>query len=293
MVVHAQNETADDLVNAVNALRALQGLELYQIDPDLMTYAQIHSNYQATIQTSTHLHSDGNLPQEIGLEENVAVGDIGVVTIAVVVYEIWADYGHRNILVGYSTGQIGAGVAFSDNGLVYYTVDVRTGDPNQKVTPVADASEPIVALVTEIPSNDGSITHKVENGQTLWSIAELYGVTVDEILRLNGITDQDAIINIGQKLLIRAAQVTATSTPPEVTATVSGGLGADQTVFPTARENLSETATPVQSKTTVPSTTETEQDNKNKLSGWIVLYSIGFFGTLVTALIELIKTNRR
>ena len=296
-VVFAQDETGVDLVNAVNALRALQGLEPYQVDPDLMAYAQQHSDYQATIQTSTHLHSDGSLSQSIGLQENVAAGDIGIVTAAVVVYQIWVDFGHRNILVGYSTGEIGGGVAFADNGLVYYTVNVRIGDPVESVTALAETSAvglsaPIVALETGIPSNDGSITHTVADGQTLWSIAELYGVTIDEILRLNGIVDQNAIY-IGQKILIREAQVTSTAVPPEVTPTGLDVSEVDPRIFPTAIERPVETVTPALLNTAVPPETDANGGDGKKLSGWIVLYSIGFLGILVTAIAELVKTNRR
>lgn len=45
------------------------------------------------------------------------------------------------------------------------------------------------------------IRHRVEAGQTLWKISKLYAVDIDDILRLNHISE-DSTIEIGQILLI-------------------------------------------------------------------------------------------
>ena len=45
------------------------------------------------------------------------------------------------------------------------------------------------------------VHHRVEAGQTLWKISKLYGVDIDDILRLNHISESSAI-EIGQVLLI-------------------------------------------------------------------------------------------
>jgi murein DD-endopeptidase MepM/ murein hydrolase activator NlpD len=45
------------------------------------------------------------------------------------------------------------------------------------------------------------IHHRVEAGQTLWKISKLYGVDIDDIIRLNHISEE-ANIEIGQVLLI-------------------------------------------------------------------------------------------
>ena len=123
----AQGEAGYDLVAAVNALRASYGLEPYTIDPWIMDYAQQHSQYQADTQTSTHTHSDGKNSLNVGLRENVAGGDFGYVTVAAVVYQIWVDWGHLNTMIGYASGEVGAGVAVGDNNTTYYTLNVRPG----------------------------------------------------------------------------------------------------------------------------------------------------------------------
>jgi LysM repeat protein len=207
----AQSETPNDLVNAVNELRAAHGLEPYRIDPWLMAYAQEHSEYQASIQTGTHIHSDGTRPQDIGLQENVAGGTVGFMTVAEVVNVGWvSDWGHRHTMLGYSTGEIGTGIARSENGLVYYTLDVRPGEEVDATTPQPGAPDPFVPLETSTPGENGSIIHTVSAGETLWGIAQSYGVTVDDIRRLNGMAADDTFIYVGQKLLIRTTQ---TGTP--------------------------------------------------------------------------------
>jgi len=219
-VSSAQSETPDDLVSAVNNLRALYGLAPYQIDPELMEYAQEHSEYQASIETGTHTHSDGTLSQDIGLQENVAGGDAGVVTVAIVVNEIWVDWGHRHILIDYPSGEIGAGIALSDNDQVFYTVVIRPGEETEAVTTREGTPVSFVQLRTSTPNPNGSIIHKVNSGESLWGIAELYGVSLEELRGLNNLVGESPIINIGQELLIRPA-LTVTPVHPMVTPSIS------------------------------------------------------------------------
>ena len=122
----AQSESGYDLINTVNALRASLGLAAYTVDPWLMTYAQQHADYINSLNSGTHLHSDGTLPWDSGIQENVAGGTAGYVTAAVVVYQIWVDEGHLKTMTGYPGGEIGAGVAYSaDNDQTYFVIDVR------------------------------------------------------------------------------------------------------------------------------------------------------------------------
>ncbi|MCC6614548.1 MAG: LysM peptidoglycan-binding domain-containing protein [Anaerolineae bacterium] len=57
-------------------------------------------------------------------------------------------------------------------------------------------------VVAQGENDDGSIVHHVQSGDTLDSIAVAYGVTRQDIMALNNITDP-RIIQIGQELIIR------------------------------------------------------------------------------------------
>ncbi len=68
---------------------------------------------------------------------------------------------------------------------------------------------------TSTPRPDGSIVHTVRPGDTLWSIAAAYGVSVDQIRRLNAgsIGPNDTIV-VGQELVISVPSATPTPPPP-------------------------------------------------------------------------------
>jgi LysM repeat protein len=68
------------------------------------------------------------------------------------------------------------------------------------------------AAVTATPRPDGSIVHTVQEGDTLFGLALLYGTTVDEIRALNGL-GSDLLI-IGQTLLIRPPQAAPAAPSP-------------------------------------------------------------------------------
>ncbi len=63
---------------------------------------------------------------------------------------------------------------------------------------------------TALPRPDGAMVHIVTSGDTIFGLALQYGVPMDQILQLNGLT-KDSYIHIGQELVISAPP--ATSTP--------------------------------------------------------------------------------
>ena len=233
----AQDVSAYDVIDGVNALRASYGLAPYQVDGSLMAYSQQHSEYQAAIHTSTHTHKDGSLPWNNGMQENIAAGMPGYITVDFIVYTIWSDEIHMKTMVGYTSGFVGAGVA-TDNDTVYITLDVHPGNYAATVAPLQNTPRsgvaqppstpiPVVPLATMTPRSDGSIFHVVGYGQSLWSIALAYGVKIDQIRAWNNIPAGSTSIYAGQRLLVHLAgpvtptlEVTPSMTPTATPLTI-------------------------------------------------------------------------
>ncbi|MBU2609610.1 MAG: LysM peptidoglycan-binding domain-containing protein, partial [Chloroflexi bacterium] len=94
--------------------------------------------------------------------------------------------------------EIGAGVAVS-GGKGYYVIHcarprgASVSYPPAAYTPGATRlpNIPSVSTGTVIPNTpnpDGSIIHIVQKGDTIYGIAFAYGIPVEELLRLNGLT---------------------------------------------------------------------------------------------------------
>jgi len=296
----AQAETGYDVIAQVNQLRASKGLPPYTIDPWIMAYAQQHTQYQADIQTSTHEHSDGSVSLSVGLQENVAGGTYGYVTAAIVVYEIWQDWGHLNPMIGYQSGEAGAGVAVDTNNMAYYTFNVRpgpaVGSPAASTTgavqaqPVAAALQQptaaFVALTTATPAADGSVTHEVGEGQSMWSIAVSYGVTMTEIQRLNNMAADNTSVYAGQKLVIYPAgsftEPTATSTPePSATST------------PDAAELTASAPTAIPTPIFTPTPLEEEQSLTGGTAGKVVAWIIAAAAGILLLALALVTLRQR
>jgi hypothetical protein len=236
----AQEDAAAELINMINELRASYGLAPYTVDDGLMALAQAHSEYQASIHTSTHEHSDGQVPPQLGVVENVAGGDIDFLNPQTAVYEIWADPVHLRTMVGYAAGSVGAGIA--DDGItVYYTLEVRPADAAAKVpgpsdpvtTPALLTPITFVPLVTVTPRSDGAIVHVVGYGQTLWAIALAYGVQVEQLRAWNNMPEGSSELYADQMLLVRPANLAPPTPTPGAEATRRGSQPAP-TLFPAA-----------------------------------------------------------
>lgn len=88
-----------------------------------------------------------------------------------------------------------------------------TNTPPPPPAVVAPPAAPAAPRATSTPYPDGSITYIVRSGDTLSTIALMYGVSVDQIRQLNaGSVDNDIIVP-GQELVIFPPTLAPTATP--------------------------------------------------------------------------------
>lgn len=231
------SDTPYDLINAVNALRASNGLPAYSINSILMYAAQNHADFMAVTGNVTHTGAGGSsvtdrllaagypLAGDISLggfrSENIISGSEDMSAQSAV--DAWTgDAPHLNTMLSPNLTEIGAGVAVAD-GRVYYVIDCArptTSGAPQAVTPavgggsaVPGAGAVIYPVVVSTPNVDGNVVHEVRSGQSLWQIAIDYGVKIDDIKRLNNLVDNN--IYPGDKLLIKKEVAPPTASPTE------------------------------------------------------------------------------
>ncbi len=225
-----------DLINAVNVLRASYGLAPYGISSTLMSVAQGQADYMAATGKVSHTGVGGSsvtdrllaagypLAGDLSLggfrSENITSGS--ETTSAQAVVNQWSgDALHLTTMISPDLNEIGAGVTVN-GGKAYFVIDCAQstigGVPQTAGSPAAGGSTlipggVIVPVVAVTPNADGDIIHDVKAGQTLWQIAISYGTKIDEIKRLNNLFDNN--IYPGSKLLVKKGEGVAATLPPE------------------------------------------------------------------------------
>lgn len=250
-VIKAQSSSAIDLITAINGIRENNALAAYQIDSALMASAQQHAEYMAEVGQVTHNRADGSTLKNLGFLENIAGGT--KLTVQVVVFSLWTNTSDRDTFLQYPFGKVGAGMAVNDD-LVYYVLQVQetqvgmAAQPtiNYQITPDPNL---VSDVMTATPQLDGSIIHEVQGGQSLWSIAIAYNITIADIIGWNNLLPTPVIF-VGERLVVQIAPtatlsptITNTSIPPTRTITPS------QTPF---TPQPSATITPTPSPTSKP-----------------------------------------
>jgi hypothetical protein len=230
-----RRQSASQLIDAVNQFRAASGMGPLTVDPILMQLAQEQSDYNASTGELSHYGPSGRLTRDdaiaagygggstVFVSENIAVGSDLTEAEAV---QMWTgDEPHLNTMLGQYYRDVGAG-AEERNGEVYYTLVtgyVAGGFSANSTVPAAVEPLPVrQPLITVTPLPDGSIIHVVAEGQTLWTIAAIYGLDLSQLLSLNGMTE-DSFVVPGQEIVVRASPTATAPTPPSATPSASPG----------------------------------------------------------------------
>lgn len=246
--------TPADLIAAVNNLRISNGLEALTAHPILMQVAQS----QADALAATGGAVGHRRPSGISFTDQLLIlgyplsGDLSLggyrsenfavmpgVSVEQVIAAWTMDDLHSNTMLSEYRSDIGAGVAFDNDGQIYYVIDtalqtasgqpqavagpILTGIPMTQTSLLGDAaqaaeslliSQYVVPVVQSTARPDGDVIHEVRYGQALWSIAIAYGAKIDQIRRYNNLSD--TTIYTDQILLVQKG---ATQPPPLPTTT--------------------------------------------------------------------------
>jgi LysM repeat protein len=252
---YGNSSSAIDVITQINSYRTQNGLPAYQIHQDLMTIAQAQSDHQAAIGSVTHTGPGGTSPRERA--QAVGYGGGGTIWISEIIYggshattatamSWWKNSQvHNQAMLSSRYQEIGAGVAASGDG-VYFTAvmavvaggssDGDGGSSSSLDTADSPPANPVVPVAVAEPRADGSVVHEVQVGQTLWSIAAVYGVPLKTLTSLNNLSESEMIFP-GQEILIQPPHTptpTRTSTPQRADETADSTEGQSDSSKPTS-----------------------------------------------------------
>ncbi len=233
------------LIDTVNNLRLAYGLAPLPIHPILMQTAQSQADYMAATGIITHARPGGMtytqqlLSLGFPLAGDLSLGGFRSENILSSygplvwngVPDGWQDAQHMNTMLSGNFTHIGAGISQSGDSY-YYAVDTAavtsSGQQQESASTImtsvpsganesAGASQFMVPVTVSTPRPDGTVIHKVQYGQSLWSIAIAYGTTIKSIQALNNM-GADSTVYQGQELLVMTGATQAAVLPSTVTA---------------------------------------------------------------------------
>ncbi len=296
--VSASTVSPAELISLVNTLRTgVYGLPALIEDPILDSTAASTAYQMAQNGVCAHLGGARDRIAAAGFGGGAtifATENMACATSATIgwIQQVWADDEHMYPMVKASYTHIGAGTYTASSGITYYVVHAAyvaggsgsytspTSSGSSGTVATADTSNYVQPVITSTPNGDGDIYHVVQYGQTLYSIATWYGVTIETIKQLNSLTT-DSIYE-GQKLLI-SIKPTPTITPTR-TATVPQPTRTPTVTKapPTAAPTLTATATP---KPSFPGMMA-RVDRQYLGLGLLVISAVGFLIVLLTMFLK-------
>jgi LysM repeat protein len=222
--------TPAEVIQAVNQLRIAHGLLPLNTHPVLMQVAQWEANGHTRpggLTLGQWLLSlgyplSGDLSLDGYRSENWIAADNAQQAI-----EMWLmDAPHTNTMLSPDRSDIGAAVAVGDQTYIVIETALQTNSGKMQydaypiLTAIAQggsANDPnnlvpqyIIPVVRSTARPSGDVIHKVQYGQSLWSIAVTYNTTIAQIRAWNNLGESTDIYE-GQVLLV---QRNATQPPP-------------------------------------------------------------------------------
>jgi LysM repeat protein len=223
--------SAYELILAMNTLRVSYGLPALIEDPIVNAVAQSTAATMAANNMSWHI---GDVRGRIAAAgyggggtvwatENFAVssGGMGIDEIMAA----WADPDHMRPAVNPAYCHVGAGAAQSPDGRIYYilqaayvsgqecgsSISSPGGVPQPGAVP-NPVSQLIIPVKIATPDAEGKIFHEVQAGQSFWSIAIAYQITIRDIEVWNNMS-RDIPLKAGQRLFIPDENTAGYATP--------------------------------------------------------------------------------
>jgi LysM repeat protein len=232
---HAQSGevSRSELILAMNTLRVSLGLPPLIEDPIVNAVAQATAEIMAANNMSWHIgdvrgrivaagYGGGD---KVWATENFAFGRMSVDQIM----QAWADPDHMRPAVNPAYCHVGAGVAQAPDGQYYYILQaaytsgkacgdykpVPGDDPGAGTIPDPPVSQIIIPVKIASPDSDGRIYHIVQAGQSFWSIAIAYQITIHDLEVWNNLS-RDNDLAVGQNLFIPSSNTAGYATPTPI-----------------------------------------------------------------------------
>ena len=237
--------SAYELILAMNTLRVSYGLPALIEDPIVNALAQSTAATMAANNMSWHI---GNVRGRLAAAgygngatvwatENFAIssGSMGIDEIMAT----WSDADHMRPAVVPAYCHIGAGAAQTSDGRIYYVLQAAyvsgkecgssspsSGGSSQSGTIPNPMSQLIIPVKIATPDAEGKIFHVVQAGQSFWSIAIAYQITIRDLEIWNNLS-RNIPLQAGQTLFIPDENTAGYATPTPLGMIVPAAPDAD------------------------------------------------------------------
>ncbi len=222
--------SAYDLILAMNTLRVSYGLPALVEDPIINAVAQSTAATMAANNMSWHIGDvRGRLAAAgygnggtVWATENFAMSSSGMGIDEIMA--VWADPDHMRPAVDGAYCNVGAGVAQA-NGRTYYILQAAyvsgqecgsssssSDGTSSSSTGAGTVSQLIMPVTIATPDDDGKVYHVVQAGQSFWSIAIAYQISINDLETWNNLS-RDTPLNAGQRLFIPGKDTEGYATP--------------------------------------------------------------------------------